>query len=97
MDKAGATALFVGEGNKNNNIGIVVNPVRLSSLRDFGTPEFVADKLIQAERRKVHLLILFLSFLSFFIVYTCFDLRQLTNKIKAYELSHFAILSATRK
>ncbi|MQL82068.1 hypothetical protein Taro_014529 [Colocasia esculenta] len=51
-DKAGATALFVDESNKGNNIGVVVNPVRLSSLRDFGTPEFVADKLIQAERRK---------------------------------------------
>lgn len=30
-----------------------MNPVRLSTLREFGSPEFVADKLIQAERRKV--------------------------------------------
>lgn len=52
MEKAGATALFE-EGKGGNSIGVVVNPVRLSSLRDFGTPEFVADKLIQAERRKV--------------------------------------------
>lgn len=52
MEKAGATALFE-EGKGSNSIGVVVNPVRLSSLRDFGTPEFVADKLIQAERRKV--------------------------------------------
>lgn len=30
-----------------------MNPVRLKTLREFGSPEFVADKLIQAERRKV--------------------------------------------
>lgn len=35
-----------------NNIGVVVNPVRLASLEEFGTPQFVADKLLQAERRK---------------------------------------------
>uniref|UniRef100_A0A0F7CYP1 PsbP domain-OEC23 like protein n=1 Tax=Masdevallia picturata TaxID=125444 RepID=A0A0F7CYP1_9ASPA len=51
MEKAGAKALFE-EGNGRNNIGVVVNPVRLSSLKEFGTPEFVAEKLIQAERRK---------------------------------------------
>ncbi|EHA8592580.1 psbP domain-containing protein 2, chloroplastic [Cocos nucifera] len=51
VEKAGATALFE-EGKGSNNIGVVVNPVRLSSLKDFGTPEFVADRLIQAERRK---------------------------------------------
>lgn len=49
-EKAGATALF--EQGK-NNIGVVVNPVRLSSLKEFGTPDFVADKLLQAERKKV--------------------------------------------
>lgn len=32
---------------------VVVNPVRLTSLGEFGTPQFVAEKLIQAERRKV--------------------------------------------
>lgn len=54
VEKAGATVLFVeGNGSSSNNIGVVVNPVRLSSLKDFGTPQFVADKLIQAERRKV--------------------------------------------
>jgi len=37
-----------------NNIGVVVNPVRLTTLGDFGTPQFVADKLLQAERRKVN-------------------------------------------
>ena len=34
-------------------IGVVVNPVRLESLEKFGSPQFVADKLIQAEKRKV--------------------------------------------
>ncbi|KAG0485200.1 hypothetical protein HPP92_009060 [Vanilla planifolia] len=51
LEKAGATVLFE-EGNGSNNIGVVVSPVRLSSLKDFGTPDFVAGKLIQAERRK---------------------------------------------
>lgn len=50
MEKAGATVLFE-EGK--NSIGVVVSPVRLKNLKEFGTPEFVADKLIQAERRKV--------------------------------------------
>ncbi|KAK4772607.1 hypothetical protein SAY86_014382 [Trapa natans] len=53
VDKAGATVLFEEPGKGSNNIGVVVNPVRLSSLGDFGSPEFVADKLIQAEKRKV--------------------------------------------
>ncbi|WCJ37827.1 Photosystem II reaction center PsbP family protein [Euphorbia peplus] len=51
VDKAGATVLFEETNNK-NNIGVVVNPVRLSNLAQFGTPHFVADKLIQAEKRK---------------------------------------------
>lgn len=38
---------------KANNVGVVVSPTRISSLGEFGTPQFVADKLIQAERRKV--------------------------------------------
>ncbi|VAH47926.1 unnamed protein product [Triticum turgidum subsp. durum] len=50
--KAGATALFQQEGKGSNNIGVVVNPVRLSSLTDFGTPQFVADRLLQAEKKK---------------------------------------------
>ncbi|MED6220791.1 PsbP domain-containing protein 2, chloroplastic [Stylosanthes scabra] len=52
VDKAGATALFQDASMGSNNIGVVVNPVRLASLGDFGSPEFVADKLLQAERRK---------------------------------------------
>jgi len=52
VEKAGATALFQQEGKGSNNIGVVVNPVRLSSLKDFGTPQFVADRLLQAEKKK---------------------------------------------
>ncbi|XP_057550330.1 psbP domain-containing protein 2, chloroplastic [Amaranthus tricolor] len=52
VEKAGATALFEEENKKANNVGVVVNPVRLRSLKDFGTPQFVAEKLIQAEKRK---------------------------------------------
>ncbi|XP_052153067.1 psbP domain-containing protein 2, chloroplastic [Oryza glaberrima] len=52
VEKAGATALFQQEGKGSNNIGIVVNPVRLSTLTEFGTPQFVAERLIQAEKKK---------------------------------------------
>ncbi|KAG8383897.1 hypothetical protein BUALT_Bualt04G0061900 [Buddleja alternifolia] len=52
VDKAGATVLFVDTDEKANNVGVVVSPTRISSLGEFGTPQFVADKLIQAERRK---------------------------------------------
>ncbi|XP_044469249.1 psbP domain-containing protein 2, chloroplastic [Mangifera indica] len=52
VDKAGATVLFQEANKGSNNVGVVVNPVRLSSLGEFGTPQFVAEKLIQAEKRK---------------------------------------------
>ncbi|CAA2967607.1 psbP domain-containing 2, chloroplastic [Olea europaea subsp. europaea] len=52
VEKAGATVLFEDAEKKSNNIGVVVNPTRISSLDEYGTPQFVADKLIQAERRK---------------------------------------------
>ncbi|KAJ1391496.1 PsbP family [Sesbania bispinosa] len=52
VDKAGATALFQEANMGSNNIGVVVNPVRLASLGEFGSPQFVVDKLLQAERRK---------------------------------------------
>ncbi|XP_072080677.1 psbP domain-containing protein 2, chloroplastic-like isoform X2 [Arachis hypogaea] len=48
----GATALFQDASMGSNNIGVVVNPVRLANLGDFGIPEFVADKHLQAERLK---------------------------------------------
>ncbi|KAJ0077767.1 hypothetical protein Patl1_36888 [Pistacia atlantica] len=44
----------ISRGNKgSNNVGVVVNPVRLSSLGEFGTPQFVAEKLIQVKKRKI--------------------------------------------
>lgn len=52
VDKAGATVLFEEASNGSNNAGVVVNPVRLTTLGEFGSPQFVADKLIQAEKRK---------------------------------------------
>nr|ADE76588.1 unknown [Picea sitchensis] len=52
VDKAGATVLFEDPDVRTNNIGVVVNPVRISSLKDFGTPQDVADKLLKAERKK---------------------------------------------
>ncbi|CAH1427983.1 unnamed protein product [Lactuca virosa] len=52
VEKAGATALFEDPSKGGNNIGVVVTPVRLTSLREFGDPQFVANKLIQAEKRK---------------------------------------------
>ncbi|XP_010470064.1 PREDICTED: psbP domain-containing protein 2, chloroplastic-like [Camelina sativa] len=52
VEKAGANALFEEQNNGSNNIGVVVSPVRIKSLEDFGDPQFVADKLINAEKRK---------------------------------------------
>ncbi|MCO5568810.1 hypothetical protein L7F22_022510 [Adiantum nelumboides] len=52
IEKAGATVLFEDPQSKGNNIGVVVNPVRISSLSEFGTVDIVADKLLQAEKRK---------------------------------------------
>ncbi|KAH9318714.1 hypothetical protein KI387_020483 [Taxus chinensis] len=52
VDKAGATVLFEDPVVKSNNIGVVVNPIRISSLKEFGTPQVVADKLLQAEKKK---------------------------------------------
>lgn len=53
VDKAEATVLFEDAKMGSNNLGVVVSPVRLVSLGQFGSPEFVANKLIQAEKRKV--------------------------------------------
>ncbi len=53
MEKAGATLLFEDPATRGNTIGVVVNPVRIASLKDFGSLDEVADKLIAAERRKV--------------------------------------------
>lgn len=52
VEKSGATVLFEEPNKAANNLGIVVNPVRLTKLEEFGSPQFVADKLIQVEKRK---------------------------------------------
>ncbi|KAJ4967579.1 hypothetical protein NE237_019428 [Protea cynaroides] len=52
VDKAGATVLFEEANKGSNNVGVVVSPVRLNALGEFGGPQFVAEKLIQAEKRK---------------------------------------------
>ncbi|ERN08752.1 hypothetical protein AMTRI_Chr11g156330 [Amborella trichopoda] len=52
VEKAGAAALFEDPVAKGDNIGVVVNPVRIASLKEFGSPQDVALKLIQAEKRK---------------------------------------------
>jgi hypothetical protein len=53
VEKAGATVLFEDPSKRGNTIGVVVNPVRIASLKDFGTPDVVAEKLLAAERKKV--------------------------------------------
>ncbi|XP_010557297.1 PREDICTED: psbP domain-containing protein 2, chloroplastic [Tarenaya hassleriana] len=52
VEKTGATVLFEQADKGRNNVGVVVNPVRIKSLAEFGPPQFVVDKLIQAEKRK---------------------------------------------
>ncbi|XP_055801241.1 psbP domain-containing protein 2, chloroplastic [Solanum dulcamara] len=52
VDKAGATVLFQDANKGSNNVGVVVIPVKITTLSQFGTPQFVADKLILAEKRK---------------------------------------------
>ena len=51
--KSGAVALFQDPTNRTNNIGIVINPVRINSLTEFGTIDTVATRLLDAELRKV--------------------------------------------
>ena len=46
---AGADVLFLGGGTE---VGITVSPIRIKSLEQFGTPQFVGDKLLGAERSK---------------------------------------------
>jgi len=53
VDKVGATVLFEEPTKGSNNVGVVVSPVRLANIGEFGSPQFVADKLIQAEKRIV--------------------------------------------
>lgn len=87
VDKAGATVLFEDADKKANNLGVVVAPTRISSLGEFGTPQFVVDKLIQAEKRKVCwfrlflLIIIFVLHLLLFDVVTCVDVVVNQNEV----------------
>ncbi len=47
---AGADVLFVGKGA---DVGVTVNPIRINSLKDFGSLEAVGEKLLGAEKAKV--------------------------------------------
>ncbi|KAF6136611.1 hypothetical protein GIB67_016067 [Kingdonia uniflora] len=44
--------LFEEVNKESNNVGVVVVPVRLISLSEFGNSQFVLNKLIQAKKRK---------------------------------------------
>ncbi|KAF6162459.1 hypothetical protein GIB67_026297, partial [Kingdonia uniflora] len=52
VKKSGATTLFEEVNKGSNNVGVVVVPVRLILLLEFGNSQFVLDKLIQAEKCK---------------------------------------------
>ncbi|KAG6547815.1 hypothetical protein Mapa_010632 [Marchantia paleacea] len=52
VDKPGATVFFEDPEIRANNIGVTVNPVRIASLKAFGTVDDVTEKLIHAERDK---------------------------------------------
>eukprot|EP00897_Mesotaenium_endlicherianum_P005366 jgi/Mesen1/4858/ME000244S04034 len=52
VEKAGATLLFEDPEKRSSTIGVVVNPVRIPSLREFGSVDDVAEKLLRAERKK---------------------------------------------
>ena len=49
MIYAGADVLFVGKGA---DVGVTVSPIRINSLREFGTVEAVGDRLLGAEKAK---------------------------------------------
>ncbi|KAL3687900.1 hypothetical protein R1sor_014209 [Riccia sorocarpa] len=52
VDKPGASVYFEDPQSSKNNIGVTVNPVRIPSLKAFGTVDDVTQKLIAAERDK---------------------------------------------
>jgi hypothetical protein len=53
VEKAGATLLIEDPSNRKNSIGVVVSPVRIDSLNEFGDAGSVGEKLLAAERKKV--------------------------------------------
>ncbi|KAK3287074.1 hypothetical protein CYMTET_5394, partial [Cymbomonas tetramitiformis] len=50
--KSGASILFTDPNQKFNTVGVVVVPVRIKTLQQFGTLEFGAGKLIGVEKAK---------------------------------------------
>jgi len=50
--KAGATALFKNPDVKYASIGVTVTPVRIDSLKEFGSLEDIGQKLVRAESQK---------------------------------------------
>ena len=50
--KAGATALFKNPSVKYASIGVTVTPVRIDSLKEFGSLEDIGAKLVEAESKK---------------------------------------------
>jgi hypothetical protein len=52
-EKMGATSLFEDPERRSTQVGVTVNPVRISSLEKFGSLQDVGDKLLGAERAKV--------------------------------------------
>ena len=50
--KAGATALFKNPNVKYASIGVTVTPVRINSLKEFGSLDDIGQKLVQAESQK---------------------------------------------
>lgn len=52
VNKAGADVLFRDPQVKKATLGVTVLPVRIATLREFGSLEQVAEKLVSAERAK---------------------------------------------
>lgn len=52
IQKDGAAVLFGEPESRINNMGVTVAPVTVPSLREFGSLQFVTDKLVKAERDK---------------------------------------------
>ena len=49
MLHAGADVLFVGKGA---DVGVTVSPIRINTLKEFGTLETVGERLLGTERAK---------------------------------------------
>ncbi|CAG9460546.1 unnamed protein product [Pedinophyceae sp. YPF-701] len=51
-DKAGADILLVNPSRSSTTVGVTVSPVRINTLKSFGTTDEVGERLIAAERAK---------------------------------------------